>query len=306
MNTWGYKPWALIAVLICAAFAPQVQAQNVGDGPQERPRPQRPGGPQNKQPGDPPGPRGGGRGMSPFFEAMRNSMHELPHREIFEMLRHPPIREALGMSNEKHREIEENFSEGFRKLRDIGDEASKQRWPTEKIEKKILATFQPMEQKVAGEFIEEYGQEKFEKLIGLYAQSVGHAAAANLLVAERIGLEGDDLRAFRQSLSDLRRDQRDDGRRAVRKILENPGLDVRRRIEDVWRRAEKERESCLKGKLSAEQRAALRELQGEPFENLPKPGMRFGFGRGGDGPPPNRPPPGSKADRGREEPKCCN
>lgn len=244
------------------------------------------------------------------FEGMREAFSELPHRDILELLHHPPIREHLGIKEEDVQAIEKKAKQGFDLVRELMIETRDQELTKTEFKELLLEKLTPLGDEQFQLIRDHYGEETFTKLVGLFVQTREISAAANGEVAKRIELSGDALSKFRQVRRKVWEEGRDDMRREIRRILESQSQDVGAEMSRIYRKYEHKRNAKLTPLLSPAQRAALDELKGEPFADLPKRGIRPPDGRRpGGGPRPGGPRgpgrPGAPPEDRNECPDDC-
>lgn len=225
--------------------------------------------------------RGDRGGRDPFFEAMREAFRDLtPNRELMELLWHSEVRSEIGLSREKHEEIEKILRESFTQVMALRDSAAEQKLDKDEWKGKILAIQSPVDQKIMA-MLADPMVAKLDRLIGIYVQNRGFRSAANAAVAKRIGLEGDDFESFRKARSELWHRLMDENRDKMSGLIREGQRD---KIAQLFEEAERKLDGELSFRLTTAQKRELQELKGEPFD-LPRrnPDMRGRGPRGGSG-----------------------
>jgi hypothetical protein len=195
-------------------------------------------------------------------------MRASPYRDIYLLLHHDPIRIELELDDQVYEEIAAGDREVMDKVFGLRDSSLSREELAQQITE-ILDGY-------GAKAFESLSEEKTQRLEGLYAQLWKSSAAANKRIADRIGLEGESLEAFRSELEDLRREMWDEIGPLRRRLFENPNLDredVRKKLERLVDRRSAEIEQKLSARLTAQQRENLESLKGEPFAELPDPNM---------------------------------
>jgi hypothetical protein len=152
----------------------------------------------------------------------------------------------------------------------------------EELKAELFADVQKSD-KQARELIDD-GQ--FDRLIEIYVQHRGIAAAENGEVARRIGMTGEELENFRQSQSQFKRELIEMNHPRIDHILKMRNKETPRNLDRLFAEIDDAVNERLEMELSDEQRNKLESLKGEkPFNDFP-PRFR--------GPKPGGPPgPGS-------------
>lgn len=212
---------------------------------------------------------GGPRESDPFFEAMREVHLESSSKELFDLLRHASIRQEINLKDADADRLHANGREAFKAIFAIRkDNQENQAEPASKdeLKRQIREVLAPLEEK-SFEILQQ-SETDFKRLLGIYAQARGYRAILNDKVAEQIGLQGEELDAFRKFRHEQGRAIMEDTRRAVEKEIRNtpPGSSPRAAISKLFRRAEEQLDENLGSQLSAEQLAAFEALKGSEVE----------------------------------------
>ena len=209
---------------------------------------------------------GSPREHDPFFEAMRELHLESSSKELFDLLRHPSIREEIHLSDVDAERLHANGREAFQTIFAIRKEKQDHPVSKEDLKQQIRDVLAPLEEK-SFDILHE-SKADFTRLLGLYSQARGYRALLNDKVAQQIGLQGEALDAFRKFRQEQRKAIMEDTRRAVEKEIRNapPGSSPRSAISKLFRRAEKQLDEKLAGQLTKEQREAFESLKGAKFD----------------------------------------
>lgn len=230
----------------------------------------------------PGGSRGNFQTRRPLFDSLREAYPQATYRDVLSLLHHSPIRAEIGMSDVAYEEFQLTEREAMSQISALDSQL-----PRNVLVDKIL------------EILDQSGTKTFQKisvphqerLLGIYVQErIARErvsdAAANQLIAEKIGLEEEELAEFRKRKRQLHEEMRETLRPEFERLYQNTAYDwdtKRQKMEKLFERGNQDIERKLDEKLSAEQRQKLLALQGAKFDDLP-PVM----GRGGRrGPPPN-------------------
>lgn len=235
----------------------------------------------------------GRRGSSPnreFYDMLGEAMRNDPHREILDLLLHEAVRQHLQLSEEDYEKLVKIGTNSRDQIWGLRDKTP--RLTGEELKNEIVKI---MDENGSAAF-EALGDEKTKRLEGLYVQQKKTSAAGNPRIAERIGLEGEELDRFQQAHWDLRHRARDEIRPYIERLMQDSNLslhDRQQKLARLFERSGREIDEALAEKLTEEQRRKLQELMGEPFEDLPPPWMGPGPGRRG-------PPGASRRGSGRD------
>ena len=225
-------------------------------------------------------PRIDGRGERDwlYFDALREAHHELsPNRELLDLLWHDTVRKEIGLSVENYQEIQELRREGFKAVMDLREELKGKQFDKAALVHEILESQRPVDERIF-ELLGNPDHANFERLIGIYVQSYGPRAATNAMVAQRIGLVGDEFAAFRKARGEIWHQLMDENRDHVGKLIRE---EERKKIARLFEEAGKKLDLALAARLTAEQRSQLQLLEGEQID-LPKQGRGPPRGRRGD------------------------
>ena len=231
----------------------------------------------------------GGRGGGPFGgnNWLRQVMRNAEDKEVLDLLKHKPIRGEIMLTEDQYDEIRTLESSAMKEIFGARNDAQK-----------------------CVEIIREFGQKAFglleekqvERLEQLFVQTRKRAAAANARIAKKIGLPDEELEAFQDTVRDKIFSEK--LTRKIRTIMESniPFSQKGEKASQAFEEHFNEVNESLKEYLTAEQLEKLNDLEGEPFEDLPRMPPRGGRGRGGPGHNKDKdggPPPGGKRDPNR-------
>lgn len=238
-------------------------------------------------------PRRGGPGRNPFFDAMREAFQEDTHRELFELLYHPPVREHVGLNREDFDQIRDYMKDSMQAIHQLADDSRNSSKSKDELKAEILERTAPFHESAVRLLRE---KADLERLVQLFVQARGFSSAANGEVAERIELQGEELAKFREARAKLKHRLMNETRREIEKLIHNPPQDVRERIKKLFEKANEKLDAEIAEHLTDPQKTALETLKGEPFDGLPKRGGDPRHGGGGRGfdrsrPPPHKDPP---------------
>lgn len=223
------------------------------------------------RPSDHSHPSDGSRGNDPFFEAMREVHRDSSNRELFDLLRDPNVRQEIHLSEADSEQLEANGREAFQAIRAVRKANQDLATSKEELKQQIRTALDPLEAK-SFEILQK-PEVDFERLLGIYVQARSYRALLNDKVAQKIGLHGAALDAFRQFRSENGRAIMEDTRRLAEKEIRNtpPGSSPREAISKLFRRAEEMLDDKLASQLTDVQRAALEQLKGAKFDLQPQP-----------------------------------
>lgn len=223
------------------------------------------------------------RFKNPFFDALREIHSETPDREILEVLMHEEVRSEINLKESTWKELESVFDSARAGLSELHRENEKS--PLSKVE--LKAKLRDGIAKVTSKVFQLLDEQKvdMDRLLGIYFQVHGFRAAATDRVANRIGLSGDDLNAFREQKTLKWQSVMDSSRDKIRRSVRGPGQGEM--IFKILKDAREEFDNALKDLLNEDQQQAMEKLRGEEFEFAKKirearPG---GFRPGGRGRP---------------------
>lgn len=237
----------------------------------------------------PPGGSRGNRGRGwnrDMWDAFRKAHRTAADKEILDLLRHDSVREELKLTDDANDHLRKLGHKLFEELgqvpQDLGSKKTIQR-VSELLDKYGADAFEYLGTQI--------GEDGIRRLEGIYAQSRRWGAATNSRIAQCIGLQGEELKEFRELADSLMEDMRDSVRPEISEIMEDSSLDFserRSRIERLFSRRTEQIDEKLKNRLTKDQRDKLLGLHGDPFEDLPNwrrppPGPPSNFGRGGRG-----------------------
>ncbi len=280
----------LLTVNPCLAQDPDAGGRPAGGrggqvgGPPPGPPPvgaQPPGG---KNPAPRPGSRPGGQddeARNQFFEAMRDAhRRQIPDREIVDLLRHEVIRKEVGLSDESWEKIQELLRSSMKATWDLRKEVADDSATKEELVEKILARQATFDQQILA-LLRDPENLQYERFLGIYVQAREFRAATNEDVANRIGLVGDDLQAYRAARFEIARKLMDDNRDRLGSLLREG---QREDISKLFDETEVKLNQALAMKLNSDQRKALENLKGAAFKLPPRPFDFRGPPRGGGRP----------------------
>lgn len=259
----------------------------------------------------PPGGRGnrsqGGMNRE-MMEALHEAMQNACEKEILDMLRFPPVVQEIELSKELQDDLQTMRLEAGKDLIKIFRDQKPD------VKKQIESLFKELSSKAFKKIEETAGEKAVDRLYGLFMQHRRAESISNRLVAKRVGLSDEEFKAFRKRV-DSERKKRE---AAVEKIMRMPNLEFkekRKRLEEQMRSMRAASNSELLESLSPEHRKKFEELQGPPFDELPR--RWHSPGRGG-GRPKERPETGRpksepsttgserRQDSGGKESNCCS
>jgi hypothetical protein len=205
-----------------------------------------------------------------FFETLREFM---PHKELFDLVEHATIREQIGLSESEANLIVEHVSQTSGALNALRKQNEGKNVPLEQYKKQVRAIITP--QNIASYDI--LYKSDFKRLLGIYVQARSYRAVLNEQVAREIGLEGQAFEEFRKTRNEvwqvLMEELREDMMQQIRKAP--PGAPpARANITKLFKDAEKELDFKLARELTPDQKEALENLKGAPF-NLPEHPFKF-------------------------------
>lgn len=215
-------------------------------------------------------------GRDPFFDALGEAHRQLlPRREVVGLLWHESVRKEVGLSPGNYQKIEQLRRDEFNKVMALRDELKDQALSKDEIVQKIIETQAPADRELY-EMLLNPQHAKFDRLLGIYVQSRSFSAATNETVAERIGLKDDAYIEYRKARGEIWHQLMDENRDKMGNLIREGD---RKEISQLFEEAEKKLNRALAVKLTAEQRTALKELEGEKFD-LPKQPFDFRGPRG--------------------------
>ena len=233
-------------------------------------------------------------GSDRFFKAMQQA-HELsPHKEIFELLRHPRVQEHVGLKPEGSDQLRDLSRDAWGKMRELSEKFRNENLSVEQMRDELVESLKEFD-KQSQAILKEQGV-SFERLVELFIQSRSYMAIANSAVADRLGLTADELADYRLEIKELRdRYRKSSGSEISRAMRENDHDKMR----EIFRGIERRINMKLKLKLTLEQQQSFAMLAGEKFDDVPRfqdmfrrggpppgGGNRKGGRRGGSPPPP--------------------
>ena len=229
--------------------------------------------------GDRPHSSDSSRGNDPFFEAMREVHRDSSNKELFDLLRHPTIRQEIHLSEADSEQLQANGREAFQAMHAVREANRDLATSKEVLKQQIRDILAPLEAK-SFEILEK-SEGDFKRLLGIYVQARGYRALLNDKVAQEIGLQGTALDDFRKFRSEEWRAIMEDTRRSMEKEIRNtpPGSSPREAISKLFRRAEELLDEKLASQLTSQQRAALEQLKGVKFDEMPEELFSFPSGR---------------------------
>ena len=215
-----------------------------------------------------------------FFDAMREF---LPHKELFDLVKHASVREEIGLSADDAAAIERNVGKSFEAMHDIRRGNEGKVVSADELKGQVRKALAPLND-ASYQILE---KADLQRLLGIYVQARSYRALLNDRVASQIGLEGESLLTFRRTRNESWQTIMEDMREAMKREIRNapPGVPPSRdAIGRLFKQAEDKLDLKLAQQLSIEQKSKLAELKGAPFD-LPK--YPFSFG-----------PPRSRSSRG--------
>ncbi|MEM8734135.1 MAG: hypothetical protein AAGG44_07930 [Planctomycetota bacterium] len=215
--------------------------------------------------------RGGRGGGSGRFGSLRQVMQNAEDKEVLDLLKHSPIRKKIGLSEEKYDEIRALERTAMRRIFEELDN----------VEECVSII-----RKFGEEAFEQLDEEQTETLEGLFVQTRKLASAANARIAKKIDLSDEELDAFRDHVRRLIFNEQ--LKRKLRTIMDSniPFKEKGDKSRQVWEEHFDSVNEELKTHLTEQQQQALKDLEGQPFDNLPRippGGGRGGRGQGGPG-----------------------
>jgi hypothetical protein len=235
--------------------------------------------------------RPGRGGSHSARELMRDIDQSAPHREILRLLFHEPIRSEINMTDEQWEAFKSQMRNSFESTRELWGKERRHEITREELKAELLAAIKELDQQ-ARELLDD-GQ--FDRLLGIYVQHRGIAAAENGEVAKRIGLTGEELDNVRRSQGQFKRELIEMNQPRIDHILKMRNEETPRNLGRLFAEIDDAVNDRLAMELSDEQRDKLETLKGEPFSDFPPLFM----GRRPGGPPVG---PGSgHGGRGRGE-----
>lgn len=258
----------------------------------------------------PPGGRGnrsqGGMNRE-MMDALHEAMQNACEKEILDMLRFPTVVEEIELSEELQKDLQTMRIDASKDLIEIFREQKPE------AKKQIESLFKELSSNAFKKIEETAGEKAVDRLYGLFMQHRRAESISNRLVAKRVGLSDEELKAFRKRV-DAERKKRE---AAVEKIMGTPNLEFkekRKRLEEQMRSMREVSNKRLLESLSQEHRDEFERLQGDPFDKLPRRwhGPRRGGGKPKERLEPGRPKSESgatsstvKQDSGEKESNCC-
>lgn len=248
--------------------------------------------------------RGDSQEREAFFEALREFV---PHKELFDLVRHESIRSEIKLSEADAKQIEENLSKSFEAMHKIREDSGGKGLSADELGSQMQKALEPLND--ASYAI--LAKSDFKRLLGLYVQARGYRALLNDQVAGHIGLEGEALAEFRKTRSERWQAIMEDVREAMKREIRNapPHLPPPRDVfTKLFQQAEEKLDLKLSQELTYKQKQDLEALKGAQFA-LPKHPFNYGppsgrnHGRnGGRGPGDKGPDPKRGA---ASEPREC-
>ncbi len=239
---------------------------------------------------------GGPSGRGGLSHSARESMREIheatPNREILGLLFHEPVRKEIKFSDESFETFKNGMKASFDTMRTLWSEEREGKITREQRQARVLQAMKTMDEQ-SRKLLDE---PQFDRLLGLYVQHLGVAAAENAEVARRINLAGSDLEEFRRSRSHIRKELIEMNQSRMDRILRSRNENTPKNLESLFAEIEASVNERLSTELSEPQRIALKNLEGASFADLPPP--RIGWG-----PRPGAPGGGGRGgrDRGRSD-----
>ncbi len=228
-------------------------------------------------------------GWDKFYDALGEVHRQLlPQRELVGLLWREEVRNEVGLSPENYQKIDQLRLDAFTKVMALRDELKD--LTKDEIVRKIIDTQAPIDRELH-ELLLNPEHANFDRLLGIYVQSRSFSAATNETVAKRIGLTGDAYLEYRKARGEIWHQLMDENRDKMGNLIREGD---RKKIAQLFEEAEKKLNAALADKLTAEQRTALQQLEGEKFELSKQPlDFRGPRGRRGDR---------ERGDRERESP----
>ncbi|MEC8555171.1 MAG: hypothetical protein VXZ82_09235 [Planctomycetota bacterium] len=241
--------------------------------------------------------------MEALYEAMQNACE----KEILDMLRFTPVLEEIQLSDELQEDLQAMRIEAGKDLIEIFRDQKPD------LKKQIESLFKELSSNAFKKIEETAGERAVDRLYGLFMQHRRAESIRNRLVAKRVGLSDEELKAFRKRVDA----ERKKSEAAVEKIMGMPNLEFkekRKRLEEQMRSMREAANEKLLQSLSQEHRDKFEELQGPPFDKLPRRWQSSGRGGGRSKERTDSGRPNSdsgstrverKEDSGENESKCC-
>lgn len=212
-----------------------------------------------------------------FSEAIREAQRiEGTNQELLGfLLRHESIQQEIGIGEEHIKELRDLISDAIRAAWELRRESRDEEWSKEQLVEIMLERQRTFDRKVT-ELLEEHAD--YERLLGIFVQTRSYRAATHASIAERIGLEGEQLLEYREARSKLWHALMKANRWRIEDYIRERKNDE---IERLMKYAENRLDELLAARLSEDQRARLESLEGEEFD-LPEEVFSMRRPPGGD------------------------